>query len=64
MARPKNPSAIQRMGVRRMYEQLPKLGIQFATPTIPFAVQMATAPAAPPAAAPSEAPPAPAKAAE
>ena len=26
MARPKNPSAIQRMGVRRMYEQLPKLG--------------------------------------
>ena len=38
MARPKNPSAIQRMGVRRMYEQLPKLGIQFATPTYPFAM--------------------------
>ncbi len=37
MARPKNPSAIQRMGVRRMYEQLPKVGIQFATPTMPFA---------------------------
>ncbi len=38
MARPKNPSAIQRMGVRRMYEQLPKVGIQFATPTMPFAM--------------------------
>ena len=67
MARPKNPSAIQRMAVRRMYEQLPKLGIQFATPTYPFAMPgmmpMATA-AAPPAAAPPEAPPSPAKAAE
>ncbi len=68
MARPKNPSAIQRMGVRRMYEQLPKLGIQFATPTLPFtipgmvpmAVAGPTVPVVP--AAPSE--PAPAKAAE
>jgi small-conductance mechanosensitive channel len=75
MARPKNPSAIQRMGVRRMYEQLPKVGIQFATPTMPFTipgmVPVATATtitpsaAAPAAAAPpAEAPPAPAKAAE
>src|SRR5690242_9258455 len=31
-ARPKNPSMIQRMAIRRMYEQLPKLGIRFATP--------------------------------
>ncbi len=72
MARPKNPSAIQRMGVRRMYEQLPKVGIQFATPTMPFAVPgmtpAATATAAtttmPAAAAPPEPPPASAKAAE
>jgi hypothetical protein len=68
MARPKNPSAIQRMGVRRMYEQLPKLGIQFATATFPFAMAPSAMPAAPPvmppapAAAPAE--PAPAKAAE
>ncbi|MBI2738201.1 MAG: mechanosensitive ion channel [Rhodospirillales bacterium] len=72
MARPKNPSAIQRMGVRRMYEQLPKLGIRFATPIMPFTipgmVPMGTATAgpaaAPPAAPPPEAPAAPAKAAE
>ncbi|MPZ32467.1 MAG: mechanosensitive ion channel [Rhodospirillales bacterium] len=71
MARPKNPSAIQRMGVRRMYEQLPKLGIKFATPIFPFgapgmpAAPPLAAPLAPaPAATPSEAPPAPAKAAE
>jgi len=67
MARPKNPSAIQRMGVRRMYEQLPKLGIRFATPTLPFSIPgmmpMGTATAGP-AAAPPEVPPAPAKAAE
>jgi small-conductance mechanosensitive channel len=31
-ARPKNPSMIQRMAIRRMYEQLPKLGIDFARP--------------------------------
>jgi len=71
MARPKNPSAIQRMGVRRMYEQLPKLGIQFATPTLPYGyapmpgmAPPAAAPPPPPAAAPAEPPPAPAKAAE
>ena len=67
-------TTIQRMGVRRMYEQLPKLGIQFATPTYPFAMPApgaapapAVAPPAaspPPAATPAEAPPAPAKAAE
>ena len=70
MARPKNPSAIQRMGVRRMYEQLPKVGIQFATPSFPFSIPMPTAttmatsaPPAPAAAEPAPAP-TPAKAAE
>ena len=29
-AKPKNPSMIQRMAIRRMYESLPKLGINFA----------------------------------
>lgn len=62
MARPKNPSVVQRMAVRRMYETFPKLGIQFATPTFPFAM-----PAPAPAPTPPVAPPAvaqPAKAAE
>ncbi|TAJ24679.1 MAG: mechanosensitive ion channel [Reyranella sp.] len=63
MARPKNPSMIQRMAVRRMYEQLPKLGIQFATPNFPFAMPMASA-AAPSAPAPAPQPAPPAKAAE
>lgn len=60
MARPKNPSMIQRMAVRRMYEQLPPLGIQFATPSFPFAMPVM------PASAPAPVPPAPpaAKAAE
>ncbi len=31
-ARPKNPSMIQRMAIRRMFDQLPKLGIEFAKP--------------------------------
>jgi small-conductance mechanosensitive channel len=31
-ARPKNPSMVQRMAIRRMYETLPKLGIEFARP--------------------------------
>jgi small-conductance mechanosensitive channel len=31
-ARPKNPSMVQRMAIRRMYEALPKLGIEFARP--------------------------------
>jgi hypothetical protein len=71
MARPKNPSAIQRMAVRRMYEQFPPLGIKFATPTYPFAMpapsavsMAAVAPPPPPAAAAAELPPAPARAAE
>jgi small-conductance mechanosensitive channel len=72
MARPKNPSAIQRMAVRRMYEAFPALGIQFATPTYPFAVAPpAPVPAALPAASPVASPPTaappatePAKAAE
>lgn len=31
-AKPKNPSMIQRMAIRRMYENLPPLGIDFAKP--------------------------------
>jgi small-conductance mechanosensitive channel len=31
-ARPQNPSLVQRTAIRRMFEALPKLGIQFATP--------------------------------
>jgi small-conductance mechanosensitive channel len=31
-ARPQNPSLIQRTAIRRMFEALPKLGIQFAVP--------------------------------
>lgn len=42
MARPKNPSVVQRMAVRRLYEQLPKLGIRFATPNFPFAMPVTT----------------------
>ena len=57
MARPKNPSMVQRMAVRRMYEAFPALGIQFATPTFPYAM------AAPPSAAPVVPPPVPAAAA-
>jgi moderate conductance mechanosensitive channel len=34
-ARPKNPTLIQRTAIRRMFENLPKLGIEFAKP--PFA---------------------------
>jgi moderate conductance mechanosensitive channel len=69
MARPKNPSLVQRMAVRRMYEAFPGLGIQFATPTYPFAMPVAgpSQPVAPPAAVPAAPPPAvvePAKAAE
>jgi small-conductance mechanosensitive channel len=65
MARPKNPSAIQRMAVRRMYEQFPKLGIQFATPTFPFALPPGMAAATPAAAVPATEPaPPPARAAE
>ncbi len=60
MAKPKNPSMVQRMAIRRMYEQFPKLGIQFATATFPFAMPVtAPVPAAPAAPAePAAAPPA------
>jgi small-conductance mechanosensitive channel len=45
MARPKNPTMVQRMVIRRMYEQFPPLGIQFATGNnYPFPI-----PATPPA---------------
>lgn len=65
MARPKNPSMIQRMAVRRMYDAFPALGIKFATPTYPFPIP-ATPPVPPAAAAPAATPAAatPAKAAE
>jgi small-conductance mechanosensitive channel len=55
MARPKNPSVVQRMAIRRMYEQFPKLGIEFAQATpFPFPYPVAPAAAAPaPAAAPA-----------
>jgi small-conductance mechanosensitive channel len=47
MARPKNPTMVQRMFIRRMYEQFPALGIQFATGnTYPFPIP--ATPAAPP----------------
>jgi small-conductance mechanosensitive channel len=39
-AKPKNPSMVQRMAIRRLYENLPKLGIEFARPpyaAFPFA---------------------------
>jgi len=71
MARPKNPSMIQRMAVRRMYDTFPALGIKFATPMYSFPIP-ATPPVPPAAAAvpaaaapaPAAAPAAPPKAAE
>ena len=60
MSRPKNPTTIQRMAVRRMYDAFPALGIKFAQPLYQVPVQAAPVPV--PAPAPS-APPA-AKAAE
>jgi len=73
MAKPKNPSVIQRTAIRRMYDTLPGLGIRFATPTMaayPTAMMPAGVPAevaAPSVPAPSpatSAPPAPPKAPE
>jgi small-conductance mechanosensitive channel len=67
-ARPKNPSMIQRMAIRRMYEQLPALGIRFATPMFPMGMAPgAFAPPAAPVALPAPSPStaaAPPKAAE
>ena len=54
-ARPKNPSMIQRMAIRRMYETLPKLGIRFYLPPM---VQMGMASALAQAAGPGSAVPA------
>jgi hypothetical protein len=57
-ARPKNPSMIQRMAIRRMYEQLPRSASSFAMPRHAPALR-AAAPALPlrrhPAAAPPKA---------
>lgn len=66
MTRPKNPSMVQRTAIRRMYDTLPALGIKFAVPFFPMAMQATPAPATVPAAAPAPAPAAaaPAKAAE
>lgn len=66
MARPKNPSIIQRTAIRRMYDTLPGLGIRFATPTMtayptqmmPAGVAATIAPPPAPAPAPPPAPPA------
>ena len=63
-ARPKNPSMIQRMAIRRMYEQLPKLGIKFATPLLPMTLGAAFAASSSIAQNGAPAAPAPAKAAE
>lgn len=49
MARPKNPSMIQRMAIRRMYDTFPGLGIKFATPNYQFPIP--ATPVEPPAAA-------------
>ncbi|MFI4998550.1 MAG: mechanosensitive ion channel family protein [Reyranellales bacterium] len=57
MAKPKNPSMVQRMAVRRMYETFPALGIQFAQPNFQFAMPAPVAPVAPVVAAPAGAPP-------
>jgi small-conductance mechanosensitive channel len=57
MTRPKNPSQVQRLAIRRMYEILPGLGIKFAVPIYPTMVGAAgPGPAAPPAAPPPAAP--------
>ena len=36
MTRPKNPSQVQRLAIRRMYDAFPALGIRFAVPMFPF----------------------------
>lgn len=51
MARPNNPGIVQRVAVRRMYDQFPALGIQFAQATTTFQMPAAFAPPAPAAAA-------------
>ncbi|WP_422000434.1 mechanosensitive ion channel family protein [Reyranella sp.] len=56
MARPKNPSQIQRLAIRRMYDTFPALGIRFAVPMFPMAMAGA-APQQPAAALPPTVPP-------
>ena len=64
MARPKNPTMVQRMAIRRMYEQFPALGIQFATGNN-YLFPIPATPVAPPLSeAKAEASAAPPKAAE
>ena len=46
MTRPKNPTLVQRMAIRRMYETFPKLGIRFAVPVYPLAMPVAGVPGA------------------
>jgi hypothetical protein len=46
MTRPKNPTLVQRMAIRRMYEAFPKLGIRFAVPIYPLAMPVTGAPGA------------------
>jgi small-conductance mechanosensitive channel len=38
MAKPKNPSMVQRMAIRRMYDAFPALGIHFSQPTYQFPI--------------------------
>ena len=45
MAKPKNPSMVQRMAIRRMYDTFPALGIHFSQPTYQFPIP--ATPAAP-----------------
>jgi moderate conductance mechanosensitive channel len=67
-AKPQNPTMIQRMGIRRMHEALPRAGIQFAKPTyammgfggVDMYPRTTAGPAAPPAAAATAQPAAPA----
>jgi hypothetical protein len=47
MTRPKNPTLVQRMAIRRMYEAFPKLGIRFAVPIYPMAMPTSGAPGEP-----------------
>ena len=62
MARPNNPGVVQRVAVRRMYDQFPALGIQFAQATTTF--QMPAGFASSPSSSSAPAPPPAAKAAE
>jgi moderate conductance mechanosensitive channel len=64
MTRPKNPTLVQRMAIRRMYETFPSVGIRFAVPVYPVPIPVANAdpgtPAAMAASAAAAAPPPPA----